>query len=153
MERVPFHNGIPFRTVLHVDNHWGAKQFLKVDPFCCWMQMSCKANRPRDKTKKVLMGWVSTCVDLKSDRVLSRAFYDTSTCNLKNEEFDLRLNILESLLPKKRAESKEAEKSFIWKTFFATSLWSKSYALKRIQLLQSCWWIDKVCCCHDLFYT
>lgn len=64
--------------------------------------MFCKANRPRDKTKKPLMGRVSTCVNLRSGRVLSRAFYDTSTCNLKNEEFDLRLNTLSHCYKKKK---------------------------------------------------
>ena len=77
------------------------------------MQVLGKANRTRDKRKKAVMGQVSTCVDSRAGRVLSRAFYDTSICNLKNEVFDLRLNTLESLLLKKKAEFKEAEMSFI----------------------------------------
>lgn len=36
-------------------------------------------------------------MDSRSGKVLSRDFYDTSICNLKNEEFHLRLNTFESL--------------------------------------------------------
>ena len=43
------------------------------------------------------MGQVQMYVDLRSGKVLSKAFHDTSMCNLKNEEFHLMLNTLESL--------------------------------------------------------
>lgn len=130
------------------------KQFLKVDPFWSWMQVLGKANRTRDKRKKAVMGQVSTCVDSRAGRVLSRAFYDTSICNLKNEVFDLRLNTLESLLLKKKKQNSRKPKCPLFEKhfFFATSPWSQSYILKRVQWLQSCWRIDKVCCCHDLLY-
>lgn len=60
------------------------------------------------------MGRVSACVDLRSSGVLSRAFYDTSLCNLKNEEFDLRLNTLESLLPKKKKNRIQGSRNVLY---------------------------------------